>query len=68
MSVSHGTEVCPYCLQTKLDEIDEDAQDTRLALTVVTEYLDYLATVVGVAMRPRLDIIRDLLSDDEDEE
>jgi hypothetical protein len=76
MSVSHGAEVCPSCLQTQIDNMCTRERDTVLAVEAVTRLVDDLAAYLLstnaidiVAYKrtflPRIQIIRDLLSEDD---
>jgi hypothetical protein len=64
-SVSHGTEVCPQCLQTQLDNMCERERDTQLAVREIISILED-TLVTTKTSRTRLGIIRDLLSDEDD--
>jgi hypothetical protein len=77
VSVSHGSEVCPSCLQTQLDTMCQRERDTVLAVTAIVELFDDLAayllsnnaTDIAAYKRtflPRIQALRDLLSDEED--
>jgi hypothetical protein len=79
MNVSHGTEVCPSCLQTQLDNMCRRERDTALAVEAVLRLVDDLAvyelskstTDIAAYKRtflPRIQTIHGLLSGDEEEE
>jgi hypothetical protein len=79
MSVSHGAEVCPSCLQTQIDNMCTRERDTVLAVEAVLRLVDDLAayllchnaTDIAAYKRtflPRIQTIRALLSDDEEDD
>jgi hypothetical protein len=79
MSVSHGVEVCPSCLQNQIDDMCQRERDTVLAVEAITSLIDGLAayvlsnssTDIAAYKRtflPRIQIIRDLLSGEEEDD
>jgi hypothetical protein len=76
MSVSHGTDVCPQCLQTQLDNMCQRERDTVLAVEGVLRLVDDLAAYVlstnatdsaayTRTFLPRIQTIRALLSEED---
>jgi hypothetical protein len=79
ISVSHGHDVCPSCLQTLLEDMCTREQDTVLAVKCIVTFIDDLAAYLlsrdsaDIAtykhtFLPRIQALRDLLSDDEDDD